>query len=186
MNSLINLTRIARSAGDPQIQEPGPSSLLPGDRLTRALGWFSLALALGLTELVAPGRITRALGMEGKEGLIRAYGAREIAAGIPTLSMEKHVGLGSRVVGDVIDIATLLPALGPRNPKRGNAMIALCAVAAVTALDVIAAAAVVGNHRRDRGRTMDYGDRSGLPRGVAASRGLARPAGAVVEARRAA
>ncbi|MFO1079382.1 MAG: hypothetical protein U1E23_01970 [Reyranellaceae bacterium] len=182
MNSLINLTRIARSPGDPQIQEAGPSSLLPGDRLTRALGWFSLAL--GVAELVAPGRITRALGLEGKEGLVRAYGAREIAAGIPTLSMDKHVGLASRVVGDVIDIATLLPALRPGNPKRGNALLALGAVAAVTALDVIAATATVGNHRRDRGRTMDYGDRSGLPRGVMASRGLAR--GASTEVRRAA
>jgi hypothetical protein len=50
------------------------------DRLGRALGWFSIGL--GVTELLAPRLITRALGMQGSEGLVRAYGAREIGSGL--------------------------------------------------------------------------------------------------------
>ncbi|MBV8193087.1 MAG: hypothetical protein JO339_38100 [Alphaproteobacteria bacterium] len=172
MNVVSLTNRLARSPGDPKVLEIGPSSLLPGDRLARALGWFSLGL--GMMELLAPRTVTRALGMEGREGLVRAYGAREIMAGIPTLSMDKQVGLASRVAGDVLDMATLLPALGARNPQRGNAFWALVAVAAVTALDVIAVSAAAGAHRRNVGRTMDYSDRSGLPKGIQASRGMRR------------
>ncbi|HEY1961981.1 MAG TPA: hypothetical protein VGG69_06160, partial [Rhizomicrobium sp.] len=79
-------TKIARSEGDPKIISTGPSSLSPSDRLGRALGWLSFGL--GLAELVAPRQITRALGMEGKEGLVRAYGAREIGAGMLCLSID--------------------------------------------------------------------------------------------------
>ena len=45
--------------------------------LSRGLGWFSIAL--GLTELFGARRLTKALGMEGQEGLVRAFGAREDA-----------------------------------------------------------------------------------------------------------
>lgn len=172
MQGISRLTEIARSKGDPQVQHSGPTSLTASDQLARGLGWFSLAL--GAVELMAPGTLTRALGLQGKEKLVRAYGVREVMAGIPTLSMDKQVGLASRIAGDVIDIATLLPALGPHNPKRGNAMLALIAVGAVTALDCIAFAGTTGDHNRNRGQVRDYSDRSGLPRGVAASRGLAR------------
>ena len=58
---------------------PGPALSASSDRMARALGWFSIGL--GMTELLAPRRITRALGMEGTEGLLRFYGAREIASG---------------------------------------------------------------------------------------------------------
>lgn len=184
MNLLNRVTDLARSPGDPKILQTGPSSLTAPDRLARGLGWFSLAL--GAVELMAPGRITRTLGLEGKEALVRAYGAREVAAGVPTLSMDSPVGLASRIAGDIIDIATLLPALGRDNPKRGNALLALMAVGTVTALDCIAFSGVSRVHSRDRGRTLDYSDRSGLPRGVAASRGLARQHRGPAESARAA
>lgn len=184
MNLLNRLTDIARSPGDPRIQQTGPSSLSAADRLARGLGWFSLAL--GAVELLAPGYITRAVGLKGKETLVRAYGARELAAGLPTLSIDSHVGLASRVVGDIIDIATLLPALGRHNPQRGKAFLALVAVGTVTALDCVALGGVNRAHSRNRGRTVDYSDRSGLPRGIAASRGLARQQRASQENARAA
>jgi len=94
---------ITRSAGDPKVLHTGPGSLGEADRLGRALGWFSIGL--GMVELLAPRRVTRTLGMEGKEDIIRAYGAREIGAGILTLSLEKELGLWSRVLGDGLDIA---------------------------------------------------------------------------------
>lgn len=172
MNAITNKTQIMRSPGDPKVLRSGHSSLTAADSLARGLGWFSLGL--GIVELVAPGRITKALGLEGKEGLIRAYGAREIAAGIPTLSFDRNVGLASRIVGDFLDLATLAPALSRNNPKRDNAAIAFAAVAAVTVLDVVALAATSSAHSPSRGRKLDYSNRSGLPKGLQASRGLAR------------
>src|SRR3954453_17949472 len=100
------ISNIARSEGDPKVIRSGPSSLSSVDRLAKGLGWFSIGL--GAAELFAPQRITRALGMEGKEALVRAYGAREIASGVLTLSADKQAGLWSRrLAGDGLDIATL-------------------------------------------------------------------------------
>ena len=131
------ISNIARSEGDPKILRSGPSSLGAADRLAKALGWFSIGL--GLTELIAPERITRALGMEGKEALVRAYGVRELGHGIVSLSTDKHLGLWSRVAGDGLDIATLMTAMRHDNPKRDNVGIALAAVLGVTLLDIIGA-----------------------------------------------
>ena len=39
---LTNLTGIARSDGDPRVEQKGPSSMSSADRLARALGWFSI------------------------------------------------------------------------------------------------------------------------------------------------
>lgn len=169
---LTNVTYIARSQGDPRIIRKGPSSLTGPDRLARALGWFSIGL--GITELAAPGRLARVLGMDGKEGLIRAYGARELASAVPTLSVDKSIGLGSRIAGDALDIATLASALHRDNPKRSNVGLAMALVIGITLLDVAALVGTRSAHRRDRSRERDYSDRSGLPRGLQASRGLAR------------
>jgi hypothetical protein len=165
-------TKIARSEGDPKIISTGPSSLGASDRLGKALGWFSFGL--GLAELIAPGQITRALGMEGKEALVRAYGAREIGAGMLCLSVDKPLGLWNRVAGDGIDIATLLTGLRSDNSKRDNVIIALAVVAGVTALDVLAAQATTSRHARNGAEARDYSDRSGYPKGIKKSRGAAR------------
>jgi hypothetical protein len=169
--SLTNLAGIARSEGDPRIEHRGPSSLTGADRLARALGWFSIGL--GVTELVAPGRLARTLGLDDKIGLIRAYGARELAAAVPTLSVDKQIGLAARIGGDVLDLGTLATALRRDNPKRQNAAIATALVAGITLLDIAAYAGVKAAHRREPGSDRDYSDRSGLPRGAQASRGLA-------------
>jgi hypothetical protein len=169
---LTNLTHIARFEGDPRILDKGPSSLPAADRLARALGWFSVGL--GIAELVAPGRIARAIGLEGKEGLIRAYGARELASAVPTLSVDKPIGLAARIGGDALDLGTLAFALQRNNPKRRNAAIATAMVAGITLLDLAAYAGTKATHRRAPDSDRDYSDRSGLPRGVQASRGLAR------------
>lgn len=169
---LTNISGIARSPGDPRVERKGQSSLTGPDRLARALGWFSVGL--GIAELVAPGRIARALGLEGKEGLIRAYGARELASAVPTLSIDKPVGLAARIGGDGLDLATLATALHSDNPKRRNAAIATAMVVGITVLDVVAYKGVKAAHHREPGSDRDYSDRSGLPRGAEASRGLAR------------
>lgn len=96
-------------------------------------------------------------------------------AAIPTLSVDKPIGLAARIGGDALDLATLASALRKDNPKRGNAAIATALVVGITLLDIVAYAGVKAAHRRDPGSAKrDYSDRSGLPRGAAASRGLAR------------
>lgn len=169
MNYVANLTRYE---GDPRVLDSGPSSLPAADRLGRALGWFSLGL--GLMELIAPGRITRALGMRGHETLVRTYGAREIAAGVVSLSTERSLGLWSRVAGDAVDIATVMVAVGRDNPKRHNARMALTMLAGVTLIDLVAAQAVTARHSRGHGQARSYRDRTGYPKGLEAARGAAR------------
>jgi len=130
------------------------------DALARGLGWFSLAL--GAAEVLAPGRLARALGMDDKEAIIRAFGLREIATGIAILSSEDPTPwVWARVAGDALDLATLARGLDADNPRKGNVEFALTAVAGVTALDVIC-----GRKLGDEATTFvprDYFDRSGLP-----------------------
>jgi hypothetical protein len=167
------LGNIARSEGDPKVLQTGRSSLGAADRLGRALGWVSLGL--GLTELLLPRQITGALGMEGKEALLRAYGAREIGSGILSLSIDKDAGLWSRVAGDGLDLATLLTGLRANNPKRGNVGLALAMIAGITAIDLFAATAVMARHNRQGGGDeRQYRDRSGFPQGLDKARGAAR------------
>src|SRR3954465_5771872 len=97
---LTKASQFARSPGDPQVIESGPSSLKPADRIGRALGWASFGL--GALELFAPRVVTRWIGMEGRENLIRAYGAREFAAGVMCFSANNDVGAYSRAAGDVL------------------------------------------------------------------------------------
>jgi hypothetical protein len=158
------ISNITRPAGDPKVIATGPSSLGASDRLARALGWLSFGL--GLVELLAPRRLTRALGMEGRENLVRLYGAREIGAGMLTLSLDKEIGLLSRMAGDALDLATLAPALRRDNPKRRNAEIALVMVFGVALLDVVGARAVPVRHNRRNKSLPNYSDRSGFPQGL--------------------
>src|SRR5919112_5715207 len=87
------------------------------DALARGLGWFSIGL--GLAEVIAPGALARALGMRGHEGLIRAYGVREIATGIGVLASEDPTPwIWGRVAGDALDLATLATAVERKNRKQ--------------------------------------------------------------------
>jgi hypothetical protein len=81
------------------------------------LGWF--AIGLGLAEILAPRALTRGLGMEGHEQIVRAYGVREIATGIGILSSTHPVPwIWGRVGGDALDIATLATGLQQAIRKR--------------------------------------------------------------------
>jgi hypothetical protein len=106
--------------------------------LTRALGWFSIGL--GLAELVAPGALGRFLGVPHRRGLIRGFGARELAAGLGILRGPARPFVWSRVAGDLLDLAALGAALR-RTPRRRNVALATVAVLGATALDVVAATA---------------------------------------------
>lgn len=148
-------------------------SLTTTDRVARGLGWFSLAL--GVAEIVAPGKLARALGLEGRERLLQAYGGREIGAGIWALSDTPAPAIWGRVAGDVVDLATLAAGLREGNEaQRRNAWIALAAVAGITLVDLLTAASLTAEQSERRGETgRDYSDRSGFPGGIARARGTA-------------
>jgi hypothetical protein len=166
------VSNAARAKSDPRILKSGPSSLGAGDRLAKGLGW--LGIGLGLAQLVAPHRFTRALGMERTDALVRGFGVREIASGILTLSVDKKLGLWSRVAGDALDAAALVHALDRSNPRRDNAKLALAMVAGVAVLDLIALRSVSTRHRRQRGSSRNYEDRTGFPAGLESARTNAR------------
>jgi hypothetical protein len=127
--------------------------------LARGLGWVSIGL--GLAEMLAPRILSERLGMEGKESLLRFYGAREMAAGVGILlSDNPSPWIWGRVAGDALDLAILATGLDKQNPLKGNVAIALAVVAGVTALDCITAQALGSTSRP----VPDYSDRRGMPR----------------------
>jgi hypothetical protein len=143
------------------------------DALARGLGVFSIAL--GLIEVAAARTLTRTLGMEGNEALVRLYGLREIAKGVGILaSSDPTPWIWGRVAGDALDIATLVTGLDEDNPKRGNVGIALAAVAGVTALDVYCGQALSRESPTPLPPIRDYSHRSGFSRPASAMRGAAR------------
>lgn len=147
-------------------------SLTTTDRIARGLGWFSIGL--GIAELVAPGRIAETLGLEGKENLLRAYGGREIGAGMWALSDTPAPAIWSRVAGDLVDLGTL--AVGYRSGdenQRRYAGYAIAAVAGITLIDLFTAVSLTSEMSEKKGEQRDYSDRSGFPQGAGKARGAA-------------
>jgi hypothetical protein len=104
-------------------------------KLANGLGWFSLAL--GLTEVLAARPLGRALGIKNVT-LLRAFGVREIAAGLGLLSQKrKGPWVWGRIAGDALDMGVLGSALRASNDRRGNAAFAIAVVAPVVALDLL-------------------------------------------------
>ena len=106
-------------------------------KLARFLGWFSIGL--GLTELFAAESVAEFLGTK-RTGLVRAFGAREIMAGVGILLTPRPAGwVWARVAGDALDLAALGALCTSDNPQRDNALISVGTVAGVTALDIYVA-----------------------------------------------
>ncbi|MDG3003185.1 hypothetical protein [Paludisphaera mucosa] len=103
-------------------------------KVARGLGWFSIGL--GVVEVVAGRQLGRALGMEDKSWLLRAFGVREIAAGVAILKMDQpRAGVWARVAGDALDLAALGSGFTPDNPRKANLAAATAVVAGITWLD---------------------------------------------------
>jgi hypothetical protein len=142
------------------------------DELARSLGYFSIAL--GVVELLAPRALCNAIGLKGLEGVVRAYGAREVATGVAILaSHDPAPWIWARVAGDMADIATVATGVQKHNPKRENAALALAALTAVTVVDVACASRLSGEKGDRKTAIADYGDRSGFPHGLSGARGAA-------------
>ncbi|MGY4371494.1 hypothetical protein ACVW1A_007559 [Bradyrhizobium sp. LB1.3] len=169
---MFHFSNIVRTKGDPKIVASGPSLRRPEDQLARALGWFSIGL--GVVEFFAPRRVTETLGMEGHETLVRAFGVREIMAGIVSLSVDKNAGLWARVGGDGLDAAALLSGLTADNPKNGNIALALLMVGGIAMLDYRAAQDTRPRRPTRDARRKLYPNRSGFPKGIESARAAAK------------
>jgi hypothetical protein len=108
-------------------------------QLARGLGWFSIGL--GFAELVAPGRISNRLGLQGDQGKVRAFGLREVISGAAILASRGRAphGLWARVVGDVMDLGLLQTANPVGAERRTTLNVARAAVLGAAALDLLAA-----------------------------------------------
>lgn len=150
-------------------------TVIPAHRVARGLGWVSLGL--GLIEMVAPVAITRFLGVrtgDTKSALVRGYGAREIAAGLAILGASNPAsGVWARVAGDGLDLGAL--ALGAlKSKRRNNILIAIAAVAGVTAIDLVCASKLSRKRSPQVGLSLEeYRRRSGFPSGIEEMRGAA-------------
>lgn len=179
---MFHFSNIMRTKGDPKIIEGGPSLKRPADELARALGWFSIGL--GAVEFFAPRRVTTTLGMQGQETLVRAFGIREILAGIMSLSVDKNAGLWARVGGDGLDAAALLSGLTSDNPKKGNIALALLTVVGIAMLDYRAAQDTKPRRPPRETRRKLYPNRSGFPKGIENARTAAKQIAAHAKAGR--
>ena len=108
--------------------------------LERGLGWLSLGLGAG--GLFAPSLLGPAIGLPGQKTLLQVTGARELLAGAGLMSRRNaKPWLWARVAGDVMDLAVLglAAARAGNSSQRRRSSIALGVVAAVTAVDAVAA-----------------------------------------------
>ena len=147
-------------------------SMTPAMRASRILGWVSFAI--GAAELLAPKKVARAVGMnEERTGLLRAYGVREVLAGVGSHSVYPVPALWSRVAGDVLDIATVALAADRDDQGRRNRnnWIAIGVLAGVTVVDALVASRLAAETAEEKGEPKDYSGRSGFPQGVEGARG---------------
>jgi hypothetical protein len=111
------------------------------------LGWFSVGL--GAAELIFGRSMNRKLGLGQSPGLVRAFGAREVAAGTMVLMYpDMAAPIWLRVAGDVLDLAVVARALTTHNRRREATILTLLAVLGVTAVDVATATALSQRHGR--------------------------------------
>lgn len=148
---------------------PADRSMTGGLRAARLMGWASFGLAAAF--IAAPGRIARTFGLEGKENLIRAFGAQEAFAGMGALSVDAPQAMWGRAAGDVVHIATLATGLRSEDPdQRRNVGIGLAALVGFLAVDSLIAARLASERARGDGAGFDYSDRSGFPKGIPSTR----------------
>src|SRR3954465_1922388 len=112
------------------------------DQIANALGWFSIGL--GVAEILAPRMLSKVIGAKPRTGVMRLFGAREIAAGIGLLTQRDSQDrwLKARVAGDALDLLALSSAMTSGDSKRGKLAFAAAAVAGVTAVDMLCAAQI--------------------------------------------
>ncbi|MFP5364698.1 MAG: SRPBCC family protein [Thermoleophilia bacterium] len=111
----------------------------PRENIAKGLGVFSFAL--GIPQILAPGRVNRMIGVRDDATTrmwMRAVGAREIAAGVGIFSQRRPAEwLWARVAGDTMDLALLGTALRGKSRRPGRTLAATGAVASAFAADLV-------------------------------------------------
>ncbi|HEX7298741.1 MAG TPA: SRPBCC family protein [Solirubrobacteraceae bacterium] len=109
------------------------------DALTTFLGWFSLGL--GVPQVVAPGRVCRAVGVRDDDTSrfwMRLVGVRELAAAAGILGQRRPAPwLWARVAGDAMDLTLLAAALVTKRERAARIVGAMGSVAGITVADVV-------------------------------------------------
>lgn len=121
----------------PFLQSKASRRAATDQRAARYLGVASIAV--GLTELLAPKKLGKAMGVANAQttGILRVLGVREIMHGIDLLSHEDPTpGLWSRVFGDLLDGALLATAATRTKKPTGFALVA-AAVTPIVVADLI-------------------------------------------------
>jgi uncharacterized membrane protein len=107
------------------------------ESINRLLGWFSLGL--GVTQLLAPRALGRAIGVGEQTTVMRLCGAREIVSGLGLLSGRAPATFAmARVAGDAMDLALLGASLTSNQANPNRIAAAATAVAGVAAIDLYA------------------------------------------------
>jgi uncharacterized membrane protein len=111
----------------------------PRENLAKGLGVFSFAL--GLPQVLAPGRVNRLIGVRDDATTrtwMRAVGAREITAGVGIFSQRRPTAwLWARLAGDTMDLALLGTALRSKSRQPSRTLAAGGAVAGAFAADLV-------------------------------------------------
>jgi hypothetical protein len=109
------------------------------EKVAKALGWASIAI--GLSEIAAPGFLQEQMGVSDHDTLLRSMGLREIAEGVAILTSPPDsggvtAGVWSRVAGDALDLA-LLGAAARTTRKPSGLAVTIAMVAGITLVDVL-------------------------------------------------
>jgi uncharacterized membrane protein len=111
----------------------------PEDPIARGLGAFSFAL--GVPQVLAPGRMNRMIGVKDDASSrlwMRVVGVREIAAGIGIFSERRpKEWVWARVAGDTMDLALLGSALRGKTDHPARTLAATGAVIGAFAADLM-------------------------------------------------
>lgn len=117
--------------------------------LVKALSGASFGL--GVSELVAPGKVAAIAGVDDtsrSRRVIRALGVRECGHGAALLGGPAKL-VWTRVAGDVLDLALLLAGVAARGPgRRRQGVISAALLSGIGALDLYTALRTTGNGAR--------------------------------------
>ncbi|ORA18042.1 malate dehydrogenase [Mycobacterium arosiense] len=109
------------------------------------------SFGLGVSELVAPGKVAAMAGVDDtgrSRRVIRALGVRECGHGAALLGGPAKL-VWTRVAGDVLDLALLIAGVAARGPgRRRQGAISAALLSGIAGLDLYTALRTTGNGAR--------------------------------------
>ncbi len=125
---------------------------------TLARGLSAFSIGLGIAQLLAPRKLAELIGLnDDHDALMRMLGVRELTSGLGIMQGKPGHFLAARAAGDFMDLGLLASALRQPRNDRDKLMGAIVAVAAVTALDIVACMLQNRNHSEPGWRVREPG-----------------------------